>query len=85
MTHDHQLDQEAIAWALGRGFAFVGGVGSRAKAERTRQRLMVRGVSEVDRLRLRMPLGVDIGARTPDEIAIAIAAELVAWKKQGVR
>ena len=82
MTHDHQLDQQAIEWALTKGFAFVGGVGSRAKAERTRQRLEVRGVPEVDRARVRMPLGVDIGARLPDEIAVSIAAELVAWRKR---
>ena len=82
MTHDHQLDQDVIAWALGRKFAFVGGVGSLAKAERTRQRLEARGVPEADRARVRMPLGVDIGARLPDEIAVAVAAELVGWRKR---
>lgn len=81
MTHDHQLDQRVIEWAIGRGFAFVGGVGSRAKAERTRQRLEAKGVAKDDRDRVRMPLGAQIGARTPDEIAIAIAAELIAWRK----
>lgn len=82
MTHDHALDQRAIEWALRRGFAYVGGVGSRAKAERTRQRLEAKGFSEADRARVRMPIGVDIGARTPDEIAVAIAAEMIAWRKQ---
>lgn len=82
MTHDHQLDQVAIEWALKRGFAFVGGVGSRAKAERARQRLEAKGFSEEDRARVRMPLGVEIGARLPDEIAVSIAAELVAWRKR---
>lgn len=82
MTHDHQLDQEAIAWALGRGYAFVGGIGSRAKAERTRQRLAARGFSALDVERVRMPLGLAIGARLPDEIAVSVAAELVAWKKR---
>ncbi len=81
MTHDHALDQRAIEWALRRGFAFVGGVGSRAKAERTRQRLEVKGVAEAERTRVRMPLGLDIGARTPEEIAVSIAAELIAWKR----
>ncbi len=79
MTHDHALDQEAIEWALKRGFAFVGGVGSRAKAERTRQRLEAKGFSEEDRARVRMPLGLGVGARLPDEIAVSIAAEMVAW------
>lgn len=77
MTHDHQLDQAVIAWALERGFAFVGGVGSRAKALRTRERLRARGVADHDVERVRMPVGIDIGARRPAEIAVAIAAELV--------
>jgi xanthine dehydrogenase accessory factor len=81
MTHDHALDQKAIEWALRRGFAFVGGVGSRAKAERTRARLEAKGFSEADRARVKMPLGVSIGARLPDEIAVAIAAEMVTWRR----
>jgi xanthine dehydrogenase accessory factor len=81
MTHDHALDQRAIEWGLRRGFAYVGGVGSRAKAERTRQRLEAKGFSEADRARVRMPIGADIGARTPEEIAVAIAAEMIAWRK----
>jgi xanthine dehydrogenase accessory factor len=85
MTHDHGLDQRAIEWALRRGFAFVGGVGSRAKAARTRQRLEAKGFSEADCTRVHMPLGVAIGARTPDEIAISVAAELIAWHKARIR
>lgn len=81
MTHDHQLDQRAIEWALRRGFAYVGGVGSRAKAERTSKRLEAKGFSAEDRARVRMPVGMAIGARLPDEIAIAIAGELVTWKR----
>ncbi len=80
MTHDHQLDQAAIEWAVGKGFGFVGGVGSRAKAARTRTRLEAKGVSPADVARVRMPLGVDIGARSPAEIGVAIAAELIAWR-----
>jgi xanthine dehydrogenase accessory factor len=85
MTHDHQLDQAAIEWAIGRGFGFVGGVGSRAKAARTRQRLEAKGVPEGDIARVRMPVGVDIGARSPAEIGVSIAAELVAWRAGALR
>jgi xanthine dehydrogenase accessory factor len=81
MTHDHRLDQDAIEWALRRGYALVGGVGSRAKAARTRDRLAARGFSPDDLARVRMPLGVAIGARLPDEIAVSIAAELIAWAR----
>nr|WP_240806810.1 XdhC family protein [Polyangium spumosum] len=80
MTHDHQLDQAVIEWALGVGFGFVGGVGSRAKAARTRARLEAKGASAADITRVRMPLGVDVGARSPAEIGVAIAAELVSWR-----
>lgn len=80
MTHDHALDQQAIEWALRRRFALVGGVGSRAKAARVRSRLTAAGFEPTAGERVRMPLGVDIGARTPEEIAVAIAAELVAWR-----
>lgn len=81
MTHDHALDQDAIAWALREGYAFVGGVGSRAKAARTRARLEARDFPPADIARVRMPLGVSIGARSPEEIAVSIAAELVAWRR----
>ena len=82
MTHDHQLDQAVIAWALDHGFGYVGGVGSRAKAIRTRARLEARGVPAADIARIRMPIGPPIGARSPAEIGVAIAAELVGWRAQ---
>ncbi len=81
MTHDHALDQEAIAWALRAGYALVGGVGSRAKIARTRRRLEAQGFAPEDIARVRMPLGLAVGARSPAEIAVAIAAELIAWRR----
>lgn len=80
MTHDHQIDQAVIEWALREGFGFVGGVGSRAKAAKTRARLEAKSFPEMEMARVRMPLGVDIGARSPAEIGVAIAAEIVAWR-----
>ena len=81
MTHDHELDHRVIEWALKRGAGFVGGIGSRNKAKRTQERLEAKGFGPEDRARVRMPLGVDVGARLPDEIAVAIAAEMVAWRR----
>lgn len=81
MTHDHMLDQAAIEWALTQGFGFVGGVGSRAKAARTRARLEAKSFPASDIERVRMPLGLDIGARLPSEIGVSIAAELVLHRK----
>ena len=76
MTHDHQIDQAAIEWALGRGFAYVGGVGSRAKAQRTSRpaRAQGRSARRTCARGARMPIGVDIGARLPDEIAVSITS-----------
>jgi xanthine dehydrogenase accessory factor len=81
MTHDHQLDQRVIEWALREGYAFVGGVGSRAKRARTDARLEAKGFPEADRARVRMPLGLSIGARSPHEIAVSIVAEMIAWRR----
>jgi len=83
MTHDHALDQQVIEWALKSRFAYVGGIGSRAKAERTKARLLAKGFSEADRERVQMPLGVSIGARLPDEIAVSVCAEMVRWRREG--
>jgi xanthine dehydrogenase accessory factor len=79
-THDHALDQDVIAWGINRGIGWVGGVGSRRKAVRTRERLALRGVSAPDVARVKMPVGLPIGARRPTEIAVSIAAELIAWR-----
>jgi len=81
MTHDHQLDQRVIEWALREGYAFVGGVGSRAKHERTKARLEAKGFAEADVARIHMPLGLPIGARSPHEIAVSIVAEMIAWRR----
>lgn len=80
MTHDHQLDQQVLEWALRENFAFVGGVGSRAKAARLRTRLLQKGFAAEQLERIRMPVGADIGARSPNEIAVAVVAELIAWR-----
>jgi xanthine dehydrogenase accessory factor len=85
MTHDHDLDEQVLGWALGQGFALVGGVGSRHKAARLRARWATAGIAQADVDRLRMPLGVDIGARSPAEIAVSIVGELVAWRAQLAR
>jgi len=82
MTHDHQLDQRVIEWALKEGYAFVGGVGSRAKHARTQARLEAKGFAATDIARIRMPLGLPIAARSPHEIAISIVAEMIAWRRK---
>ena len=78
MTHDHGLDQELIEILLPRGFGYLGLIGSRRKAERCRTQLEAKGFEPEVIARLRSPMGVEIGGQSPEEIALSIAAELVA-------
>lgn len=80
-THDHHLDEELARLCLQRPLRWVGVIASRAKALRFRERLLARGVEPASVERLRGPVGLDIGARTPEEIALSIVAEWVAVRR----
>jgi xanthine dehydrogenase accessory factor len=78
LTHDPKFDVPLLEVALGTDAGYVGVMGSRAShADRVR-RLRERGVAERDLARLRAPIGLDLGARTPEETAVSIAAEIIA-------
>ncbi|MEN9784768.1 MAG: hypothetical protein RLZZ299_32 [Pseudomonadota bacterium] len=76
-THDHALDQDLLEILLARPFAWLGLVGSRAKAAKFFLRLRAAGVDEGLFSRVSTPVGLDLGAETPAEIAVSIAAEWV--------
>lgn len=84
-TRDHAVDQEVLEklFKLGASPRYLGVIGSRAKVARFKKRLEARGVDEAWIARLRGPIGVDVGAETPAEIAVAVAAELVAVRRRG--
>lgn len=77
VTHDHALDEEICARWLERPAAWVGVIGSRTKLAKFRLRLGARGLSDAAVARLRGPVGLDLGAETPAEIGVSIAAEWV--------
>lgn len=81
VTHDHPLDQALVKALLGSRAGFVGLVASRTKRNKFVMRLARQGVSEERLTRLRSPLGLDLGAVTPEEIALSITAELVAVRR----
>jgi len=82
-THDHALDRDTLLAVARAGFAgYVGLIGSARKWAATRQALIEAGVAEDWIARVHCPIGLAIGARTPAEIAVSIAAELV--KEKGV-
>ena len=80
-THDHALDQRLVQLLLPKPFAFIGMVGSLAKQRKFALRLRARGFTDEQIARLRTPLGLSIGARTPEEIAVSVLAELVAVRR----
>lgn len=77
VTHEHALDQDLLQALLPRTWAWLGLIGSRAKAAKFFLRLRAAGVDEALFARVSTPVGLDIGAETPEEIAVSIAAELV--------
>ena len=78
-------DHEALAAALSSPAAYVAFVGSRRKAEVLRRRLAESGFDPAALGRLRSPAGLDIGALTPEEIALSILAEIVQLRRRGQR
>lgn len=82
VTHDHQLDTEALRLALGTGARYIGLVGSRRKVYRLLQRVVARH-GPLDLRRVYAPVGLDLGAVSPTEIAVSIVAELIALRHGG--
>ncbi|HEX5944490.1 MAG TPA: XdhC family protein [Anaerolineales bacterium] len=78
LTHDPKLDDPALKIALPSSAFYVGALGSKTTQAKRRQRLLEDGLTEKQLDRLHGPIGIKIGAGTPEEIAISIMAEIVA-------
>ncbi|MBH5132621.1 MULTISPECIES: XdhC/CoxI family protein [unclassified Streptomyces] len=83
LTHDAKFDVPLLTEALRMPVAFVGAMGSRRTHEDRARRLREAGLTEDELARLRSPIGLDLGARTPEETALSIAAEIVALRRGG--
>ena len=77
LTHDPKFDVPLLEVALRRPAAYIGAMGSRRTHEDRLARLREAGLTADELARLRSPIGLDLGARTPEETAVAIAAELI--------
>lgn len=77
LTHDEKFDLPLLERALRSDASYVGALGSRATHERRVSALVELGVSEQSMNRLHSPIGLDLGARTPDETAVSIIAEIM--------
>ena len=78
LSHDSKIDEPALAVALRAPCFYVGALGSRRTQERRRDRLREAGLSEEELARIHGPVGLDLGAKSPAEIALSIAAEMTA-------
>lgn len=83
LTHDAKFDVPLLETALRLPAAYVGAMGSRRTHEDRDRRLREVGLTEDELARLRSPIGLDLGARTPQETALSIAAEIVAARRGG--
>lgn len=81
LTHDPKVDDPALELALRSGAGYVGAMGSRRTQEARRERLLERGLTEADLDRLAGPIGLDLGALTVEETALAVMAEVVALRR----
>ncbi|WP_327397160.1 XdhC family protein [Streptomyces phaeochromogenes] len=83
LTHDAKFDVPLLQLALRLPVAYVGAMGSRRTHLDRNERLRGVGVTELELTRLRSPIGLDLGARTPEETALSIASEIVANRRGG--
>jgi xanthine dehydrogenase accessory factor len=85
VTRDHAIDQQILEEVIGNdALSYLGLIGSRGKVGRFEKRLRAKGLADdASWARLCAPIGLDLGAETPAEIAVAVAAELVARRRRG--
>lgn len=86
LTHDSKFDDPAVYEALQSNAFYVGALGGKATRAKRRERLLKRGLTEAQLDRLAAPIGLDLAAKTPDEIALATMAQIVAvWNGKPVQ
>ncbi|MEI8105984.1 MAG: XdhC/CoxI family protein [Actinomycetes bacterium] len=85
LSHEERLDIPAVAAALEKGARYIGALGAKRTAERRRARLLEEGFTDEQIDRIHGPAGLDLGGRSPAQVALAIAAEIVAETSGGVK
>jgi xanthine dehydrogenase accessory factor len=83
VTRGHKQDELSLRKCLGRGAAYLGMIGSRRRTTAVLDHLRAEGFPEDELQRVRTPIGLDIGAETPEEIAISIVAEAILLRRGG--
>jgi xanthine dehydrogenase accessory factor len=83
VTRGHRQDELSLRRCLGRGAGYLGMIGSKRRTGAVLQHLRDEGFAEEELARVRTPIGLDIGAETPEEIAISIMAEVIMLRRGG--
>jgi xanthine dehydrogenase accessory factor len=83
LTHDPKIDDVPILAALSAGAFYIGALGSRKTHGKRTERLIAQGAAPADIERIHAPIGIDIRAQSPAEIAVAILAEIIAALRRG--
>ena len=78
VTHDPKIDDPALLHAFAKNCFYIGALGSRKTHAKRADRLRAQGAAEADIARIHAPIGLDIGAVSPSEIAVSIMAEITA-------
>ena len=83
-TTGHVVDEQCLHFAVGTKAKYIGMIGSRKKVKEVKERLLQKGISQQQLDRVHAPIGIEIGAETPQEIAISILAEIIKFKRTKV-
>jgi xanthine dehydrogenase accessory factor len=81
LTHDHKFDVPLLQAALATPAGYIGALGGRKTREDRAAQLRADGVTEEQLTRIHAPIGLDIGAKTPEEVGVAVAAEIVSLRR----
>jgi len=82
LTHDPKIDDPALLHALARDCFYIGALGSKKTHAKRNERLKAAGLTDADLARIHAPIGLDIGAISPSEIAVSIMGEIVQSLRQ---
>jgi xanthine dehydrogenase accessory factor len=82
LTHDHKFDVPLLKVALESPAGYIGAMGAMRTTEARNERLRAEGVTEEELARIHAPIGLRIGSKTPEEVAVAVAAEIVATRRK---
>jgi xanthine dehydrogenase accessory factor len=77
LTHDHKFDVPVLKVALEGPAGYIGAMGSKRTKEARDERLRADGITDEQLARIHAPIGLKIGSRSPEEVAVAVAAEII--------